>query len=196
MRSTPEEIRRRIAKRKRSSGSPSKESNRLVTWPGDEEKYGFNHTPSYETKFDDEGNHPLFKKEVFIFKILASSLLFLVIAILFRNNSAAFDPARDFVAKSMDNDFKFATVANWYEENFGKPLALLPFPAEDKENEKAVVDKEGSIPVFSGKVLENFEKDGQGIMIETGNGASVEVMNEGFVKFAGVKEGLRKNRYY
>ncbi len=44
MRSTPEEIRRRIAKRKRSSGSPRKESERLITWPGDEEKYGFNHS--------------------------------------------------------------------------------------------------------------------------------------------------------
>jgi stage IV sporulation protein FA len=196
MRSTPDEIRRRIAKRKRNSGSgsgsPRKESNRLITWPGDEEKYGFNHTPSYETKFDNEGNHPLFKKEIFIFKILASVLLFLAIAILFRNNAATFDPARDFVAKSMDTDFKFATVANWYEENFGKPLALLPFPAKDKENDKSIVDKEGSIPVFSGKVLENFEKDGQGIMIETSNGANVEVMNEGFVKFAGVKEGLGK----
>ena len=48
------------------------------------------------------------------------------------------------------------------------------------------------MPVFSGKVLENFEKNGQGIMIETGKGAAVEAMNEGNVMFAGVKEDQEK----
>jgi stage IV sporulation protein FA len=191
MRSTPEEIRRRIAKRKREQGSSGKGPEREITWPGDDEKYGFNHYSSYEAGKDD-GIHPLFKKEVFIFKILASALLFLVIAIMFRENTATFAPAKEFVMKAMEQDFKFATVSKWYEDQFGKPLALLPFTEEEKGGEKTVVEKNHDIPVFSGKVLENFEKNGQGIMIETANGAAVEAMKEGNVMFAGVKEGTGK----
>ncbi len=192
MRSTPEEIRRRIAKRKKETRSTSRKGpEREINWPGDDEKYGFNHYSSYEAGKDDV-IHPLFKKEVFIFKILASAVLFLVIAILFRENSSTFAPAKNFVMKTMEQDFKFATVSKWYEDQFGKPLALLPFTEEGKEGEKTVVEKDHDIPVFSGKVLENFEKNGQGIMIETVKGAPVEAMNEGNVLFAGVKEDTGK----
>jgi len=193
MRSTPDEIRRRIAKRKKmkSSGSKDPGSERLIAWPGDDEKYGLDHFPSYDGG-NDQGGHPLFKKEVFVFKILASALLFLLVAILFRENTATFTPAKEFVTKAMEQDFKFATVAKWYEDSFGKPLALLPFPEEEKTENKEVVDKPNSIPVFSGKVLENFEKNGQGIMVETTNGAPVEAMNAGTVVFAGVREGTGK----
>ncbi|MBY0146707.1 M23 family metallopeptidase [Neobacillus niacini] len=191
MRSTPEEIRRRIAKRKKEMGSSGNRPEREINWPGDDEKYGFNNYSSYDPGKDDD-IHPLFKKEVFIFKILASALLFLVIAIMFRENTATFAPAKDFVVKTMEQDFKFATVSKWYEDQFGKPLALLPFSEEGKESDKTVVEKDHDIPVFSGKVLENFEKNGQGIMIETTKGAAVEAMKEGNVMFAGVKEDTGK----
>jgi stage IV sporulation protein FA len=190
-RSTPEEIRRRIAKRKNDTGATSvKSPDRQIAWPSDDEKYGFNQFTSSGSSNGDDG-HPLFKKEVFFFKILSSVLLFLVIAILFRNHSATFEPARDVVMKTMDKDFKFATVSNWYESKFGKPLALLPFSEKDQTGKKEVVEKEFSVPAM-GKILENFEKNGQGIMIETGKGASVQTINDGIVTFAGVKEGLGK----
>jgi stage IV sporulation protein FA len=192
-RSTPEEIRRRIAKRKNDKGTTSttvKSPDRQIAWPSEDEKYGFNQYTSSGGSDGDDG-HPLFKKEVFFFKILSSILLFLVIAILFRNQSAAFDPARDVVMKTMDKDFKFATVSNWYESKFGKPLALLPFSGTGDVEKKEVAETEFSVPAM-GKILENFEKNGQGIMIETGKGASVKTINEGFVMFAAVKEGLGK----
>jgi stage IV sporulation protein FA len=190
VRSTPEEIRRRMAKRKRDNGTSSpKRPERQIAWPGEEEKYGFNPLSSDSGKVDD--GHPLFKKEVFFFKILVSILLFLSIAVLFRNHSATFEPARDLVMKTMENDFKFATVSKWYEDKFGKPLALLPFTEKKKTGTKTVDQKEYDVPV-SGKILENFEKNGQGIMIETDKGASVKAVKEGNVLFAGVKEGLGK----
>jgi stage IV sporulation protein FA len=191
-RSTPEEIRRRIAKRKNDKGTSVKSPDRQIAWPSDDEKYGFNHLSSPDKSFGDEG-HPLFKKEVIFFKILSSVLLFLVIAILFRNQSAAFEPARDVVMKTMDQEFKFATVSNWYETKFGKPLALLPFSDDDSVGKKEVAEteKEFSVPAM-GKILENFEKNGQGIMIETGKGAEVQTINDGIVTFAGVKEDLGK----
>lgn len=187
-RSTPEEIRRRIAKRKKEMGTQEKSPIRQIEWPGDDESYGFNYSSS-SAGSDGEGGHPLFKKEVFFFKVLASVLLFLVVAILFRNHTATLDPARDAIVKTMDKDFKFATVSKWYEDKFGKPLALLPFTDSDKTGKKEVVENNSAVEV-SGRLLENFKKNGQGIMIETQKGAGVQAINDGFVRFAGVKDGL------
>ncbi|WP_420491442.1 peptidoglycan DD-metalloendopeptidase family protein [Neobacillus drentensis] len=202
-RSTPEEIRRRIAKRKKEQGSNSnansnsnsnsnaKSPEHQITWPGDDDHYDFKYMSPSISGGEDPG-HPLFKKEVFFFKILASALLFLAVAILFRNHTVKLEPARDFVTSQMDKDFKFAVVSNWYEEKFGKPLALLPFTDDKTSDQKTVAENQNlSVPAM-GKILENFQKNGQGIMIETGKGAAVQAINDGLVTFAGVKEGLGK----
>jgi stage IV sporulation protein FA len=188
VRSKSDEIRRRIAKRRKSIDGPGKYQNRSLTMPGDDEKYGFNQMISYEGRREAEETHPLFKKEVFFFKILASIFLFLVIAILFRNHNAPLDSTRNIVKKTMDMEFQFATVTNWYENKFGKPLALLPFTEKKQEIEKTT-EQQYSVPA-TGRVVENFVKNGQGVMIETGKGAQVKAMNEGIITFAGIKEGL------
>ncbi|WP_066365547.1 peptidoglycan DD-metalloendopeptidase family protein [Neobacillus fumarioli] len=187
-RSSADEIRRRIAKRKKSKESSVNGHDQHIIWPGDSE-YEF---PTYtsDNGTNDE-NHPLFRKEVFFFKFLASVLLFLAVAILFRNHSATLAPVRDFVTRSMDTDFKFAVVSDWYEKKFGKPLALLPFSQDDQKGKTEVVQTEYAVPAM-GKILENFQKNGQGIMIETQKGAAVQVIKDGFVNFAGVKDGLGK----
>ena len=91
---------------------------------------------SYESGPIEEANHPLFRKEVFIFKILASACLVLIVAIMFRNQTPILDPAREFVTKSMQEDFQFAAVSDWYESTFGKQLALLPTSDTDKTKVK------------------------------------------------------------
>lgn len=191
VRSRADEIRRRIARRRKSKGRADTihQLDSMFPLPEDEEKYGFNQSITYEGDGLDEGMHPLFRKEVFFFKILASACLFLMVAILFRNHSSALDPARSLVKKSMDTEFQFATVTNWYENKFGKPLALLPFSGKKKANPPS--STQYALPA-SGKVLENFQKNGQGIMIETGKGVQVKAMNEGIVRFSGVKAGLGK----
>lgn len=188
-----EEIRKRIARRKRERNnqkklyrpySAKKESNS----PGllfNDDKYGFDELVSYEAG-PGEGEHPLFRKEVFFFKVLCSAILFLVIAILFKSQTPALEPAKGFVQKGFSQDFQFAAVGKWYEEKFGQPLALLPEQKVKEEN-----NNDFSIPA-SGKILEHFEKNGQGIMIETDKSAPVEAVNEGWIMFAGVKEGLGK----
>jgi stage IV sporulation protein FA len=189
VKSRSDEIRRRIAKRRKSMDKTGKYQDRNLTFPGEDEKYGFNHIISYGDEHGEE-IHPLFRKELFLFKILLSVSLFLVVAILFRNHSAVLDPARNIVKKTMDTEFQFASVSNWYENKFGKPLVLLPF-TEKKETVDKTSDPEYSVPA-SGRVVENFIKNGQGVMIETGKGAQVKAINEGMVLFAGIKEGLGK----
>ncbi|MCM3704428.1 MULTISPECIES: M23 family metallopeptidase [Cytobacillus] len=188
MNSRADEIRKRIERRKKEKERFSKKKDSTVLWTEDEERYGFNKLPSYESKIE-EGNHPLFRKELFLFKLLASACIFLVAAILFKNQAATFDPARDFVKTAMEKDFQFAAVSGWYEEQFGKPLALLPF-SDGKSNEKnADENSEYALPA-SAKILEEFDDNGQRITIETGKEASIEAMSEGLVRFAGKKDGF------
>lgn len=188
-----DDIRKRVAQRKRERERMTKNLNNRVLWAEDEERYGFEKLSSYDGGGSGEGNHPLFRKEWFLFKLLASACLFLVVAIMFKNNAATFDSARAFVKTSMEKDFQFVAVSNWYEEQFGKPLALLPFKDEKKEDDKksTVSNTEYALPA-SAKILEGFSVNGQRITIETGKGAAVEAMSEGLVSFAGKKEGFGK----
>jgi stage IV sporulation protein FA len=189
--SRADEIRRRIAKRKKSRGSTQTTvaTKKPMFWAEDEERYGFDRISSYEGG-PDEGTHPLFNKEVFVFKILASVCLVLIVGILFKNDNPTFQKARDVVQTTMENNFQFAVVSDWYESKFGKPLALLPF-SEKKEpkNTVATGSTQYALPA-SGRIIEDFAHNGQGIMIETGKDAYVEALNEGIITFAGVKEGF------
>ncbi len=184
------EIRKRIAKRKRvknSANLPNKSREPSSFLVKDEEKYGYDSYSSYEGGQNQPG-HPLFRAEVFMFKVLCSVCLVLIVAILFKNNASQFDTARTFVSKTMENDFQFATISAWYEDQFGSPLALLPKKDENQEEEKPA---QYAVPAV-GTVLESFQVNGQGIMIETGSNSKVEAMNEGVVTFAGTRDNLGK----
>lgn len=187
--SKSDEIKKRIANRKKERERSDRRNQSRSCLPADDEKYGFNHVSSFEAAPGGD-DHPLFQKEVFLFKVLASVCLFLAVAILFRNQSSTFDTTRDLVKKGMGREFQFAAVSEWYEGKFGKPLAFLPLSGSDKK-ESWDTDQEYALPA-SGRILENFEKNGQGIMIETEKGNPVETMNEGLVVFASVKEGIGK----
>jgi stage IV sporulation protein FA len=90
----------------------------------------------------------------------------------------------------MEKDFQFTTVANWYEEQFGKPIALLPFT--NQETDEATEESQPYALPASGKILEEFGEDGQKVTIETPKGAAVTAMSGGMVEFAGIKEGFGK----
>ncbi|RIW37689.1 M23 family peptidase [Bacillus salacetis] len=183
-----DEIRKRIARRKRMSNNTSSSSlSRNMLLPADEERYGGERFSSYEGG-PSEGGHPLFSKEFFILKILGASVLVLCMAILFQNQVPGFDKARSFAEKTMTSEFQFAAVSTWYEDQFGKPLALLPKGNDAGEAGKTET-AEYALPA-SGKVVENFKSNGQGIMVQTGKGAKVEAMKGGLVIFAGKKDEL------
>jgi stage IV sporulation protein FA len=89
----------------------------------------------------------------------------------------------------MEKEFQFAAVSSWYEERFGKPLALLPVKEQADENE--IAEHQYAIPASS-RIVENFQESGQHIIIETGAEAEVTAMGEGLVHFVGNKEGFGK----
>ncbi len=133
--------------------------------------------------------HPLWNKEVFLMKILAAAILFFAMAIIFQSPSPKLEKAKLGIKEAMGKEFQFAVVADWYEDTFGKPLALFPtLPAGNETDNNEVPDHYAS-PV-TGKVLEPFSDENQGILIETGTGAEVEAMSAGTVVFAGKREDL------
>ena len=137
------EIRDRIEKRRKQSGERA--------WTGID--HSEDEATMYST-YEPEQNHPLFKKEYFFFKLLAAICLFLIVAVIFRYPSQQLDVARNYVTKSMNQDFQFAAVSSWYELTFGKPIAFLP----QKEEAIETVDEPYALPA-SAKITQTFRNE-------------------------------------
>ncbi|WP_174729864.1 M23 family metallopeptidase [Mesobacillus harenae] len=189
MSSRADELRKRIAKRKKDREKADTDLQRRFFLAEDEERYGYDKFPSLNGN-SGEGNHPLFRKEVFIFKILISACLVLIIAILFREPNTKLDPAKNLVKSALEKDFQFASVSSWYEDQFGKPLALLP--GKKTVEEEDLNGQQYALPASGSRILKDFDANGQSITIETGKDAEVEAMNEGLVIKVGVEEGFGK----
>jgi stage IV sporulation protein FA len=188
-----DEIRKRIAKRKRTTNKVTTQrgySNSSYFLPSDEERYGSERYSSFEGGPPPEGFHPLFKKETFMMKILGAGIMVLITAIMFKSPSPVFDEAKTVVNRTLETEFQFAAISSWYEEQFGKPLALLPGGTEEKNAASEEVSTEEYARPVSGKVIENFKTNGQGIMLETEFGEDVAAMKGGLIIFAGKKEEL------
>ncbi|MBA9025724.1 MULTISPECIES: M23 family metallopeptidase [Bacillaceae] len=181
-------IQERIAKRRKRA-----EHHQQGAWANliQDETDGYSPPLSYESP--SPGNDfPLFKKEWFLFKILAAACLFLLVAIAFKHPSTQLDEVRSVVKETMNQEFQFATVASWYEDTFGKPIAF--YPDKTKKESGTVADRpdnQSALPVI-GKITESFEVNGEGVLIETSQNKKVNALREGIVMFAGVKEGLGK----
>ena len=97
----------------------------------EEEQYFAGENFDSETVFIEDGEkeiHPLFRKEVFFFKVLLSAILVLSVAILYKNAPSSFDGAKAVTEKVMKEEFQFATVAKWYEnslENLSCSIRLM-----------------------------------------------------------------------
>lgn len=185
------EVLKRIEKRKKYKRSyPPKtiESERNVktpVFPEYQEQHDFTWFSTNEGMKNTE--HPLFNREIFLFKILASACLVLIVAIAFKNQSQQLEPVRSTVTKVMEKEFQFAMVADWYEDTFGKPLALFPEKAPNKKEAPAKY----ALPA-NGVILEDFQADNQGVTIQTVKGEAVEAIQSGVVKFAGVDKEFGK----
>ncbi|MED4530865.1 M23 family metallopeptidase [Metabacillus fastidiosus] len=178
-----DEFRRRMARRKKNRQSEEEQVSRQTSlYVSDEEKYGSYSFPSYEAnpieEKNNKPNHPLFRADLFIFKILFSACLILLTAIAFKGNSPVFQEVRSSVTYALEEEFQFAIVAKWYREQFGNPTAL--FNQTDQKAEKSEkVTNELAVPA-SGRITESFKDNGQGIIVET-NSPVVKPMNEGMV---------------
>ncbi|WP_347549421.1 M23 family metallopeptidase [Pseudalkalibacillus hwajinpoensis] len=142
-----------------------------------------NHSYSYQNT--EVKIHPLFNKQSFLIRSMMAGCLFLAAGILFKAESERLAPVQGYVSDMMEQEFQFAAVKNWYEGKFGNPVALFPTAPEDTAGEQPLY----ALPA-SGKVLENFETTGKGIMVETVLSTEVEAIDAGVVTYAANKEGI------
>lgn len=133
----------------------------------------------------------LISKEKILFKLLLSALLFFSVAILFKQSGDQFSHAKEFVQYTFEQDFQFASVADWYEKQFGKPLAILPERLKKLDSDDVSSQQHYALPV-SGKIVEPFDVEKKGILLETGVDATIECIQDGFVVFVGEKDDLNK----
>ncbi|MGP7816834.1 peptidoglycan DD-metalloendopeptidase family protein [Niallia sp. 01092] len=187
MSSRIDDIRKRIEKRKREQSRMEKNVDSRIVWT-DEDNSSF---PRNNEPYDDDRHHvhPLFRKELFLLKILGAAILFLAVAIITKQQSETFAPAENAIRQAMNQEFNFAGVSKWYENQFGKPLAFLPSDMDGKSNNETNHLQQYALSA-SGKILEDFKENGQRVAIETGSDTTVQAMNEGTVVFAGEKEGF------
>ncbi|MFK2824523.1 M23 family metallopeptidase [Bacillus sp. B190/17] len=134
--------------------------------------------------------HPLFSWERFLFKWLAAAALVLATAILFQHPSPVFEEGRGWMEQTMEKEFPFSKAAEWYEHTFGEPLPFTVNSWKAKE-ERLNEGSEVALPV-SGHILEDFQTNGQGILVKTGSEEEVKSIRDGTVIFTGTKEGLGK----
>ena len=181
-----EAMKKRAAKRRQNKMKNRTRQSQVSSYMlKDDEKYSNTYT-SYEDGPLDGNGHPLFNKEAFLFKILASAILILVVGIMFKDGSAKFEKPRQFVVHSMEQSFQFAAVSKWYEDRFGSLSAILPAGLQQTDKDKEELNPQYAVPATS-RVMENFESNGQGILVETVLHSKIEAMNEGHVQFVGKK---------
>jgi len=179
-----EEIKKRIAKRKRERLNwQNTKTNKKDTPPVSFEKEAsYTNTSSYYEDNYKKGIHPLFRSDIFVMKLLLAACLVLITAIIYKNDEGVFKKAQFVVQDVMEEEFNFAAVSKWYEERFGSPIAFFsPAPSSNSTN-----DNQFAVPA-SGHVLESFQDNGQGVTVQTTKKV-VEAMNEGIVIEAGRKE--------
>ncbi|MGA9289623.1 MAG: M23 family metallopeptidase [Anaerobacillus sp.] len=172
-----DDFRKRLNSRKKQR-QPSRS---FVPTEHSHDHHSYSSFPNTEVKI-----HPLFNKQSFLIRSMIAACLFLSAGILFKAESEQLAPVQGYVSNMMADEFQFATVKDWYEGKFGNPVALFPTePVSDSASDAPAY----ALPA-SGKVLEDFETTGKGIMVETVLSSGVEAIDAGVVTYAGDKEGI------
>ncbi|MDQ0207995.1 M23 family metallopeptidase [Alkalicoccobacillus murimartini] len=128
-------------------------------------------------------------------RTLFCTLVFLSLLIIYRTDQAHLEPVRKVVGETFQQEFQFAAVSHWYETNFGRPLSLLPQKSgEDKQhtNEESPIELTPYAVPATGTIRENFDQNGRGVMIETGEGIEVQAATGGFVTDITDKDDIGK----
>ncbi|WP_416151348.1 peptidoglycan DD-metalloendopeptidase family protein [Salipaludibacillus sp. HK11] len=132
---------------------------------------------------------PFFRKDIFMMQTLASICLFLIMAIVLQSSTGVLEQPRNYIRSVFETEFEFDRVALWYEDLFGRPLALVPTQMESVAPGDMDEDllEQYALPA-SGIVRETFHENGRGIFVETDVNESVEAVKSGVVRFIGEDE--------
>lgn len=184
------EIRKRHEQRKKHQHRSGDSKGKPVTYQevSDREDH-LTVIPSYVKDKRPPNGHHLARKQWTVFRLMLAIVLFLAVGVMFKSHAPVLDGARGFVDDTFDHEFQFAKIGDWYEQQFGEPLALFP-KSKDTHDQKVDQKPQGSdyAEPVSGTVKESFDDTQKGILLQTGNKAGVKAVQEGIVVSVG-KEG-------
>ncbi|WP_067837388.1 M23 family metallopeptidase [Amphibacillus sediminis] len=127
--------------------------------------------PSHQDQI--KSRTPLFVKQ-----LLIASAFFLFTVMFLQSDSNQFEKSRSWLYTQLVEDFPFATVNVWYQEQFGVPFGFFV--------DQSTVPTYGQLafPV-SGTVSQPFNTNGQGVLIQVDDQPEVFSIEQGTVIFAG-----------
>lgn len=180
-------IKARKRTRKLAQSSTDAISSYFLT---NEEKYSSFPEIIYEVN-DSNEKQPIINKKNFsisiLYKAIFSVALFLFSFVMLKTDIFTMEKTKLFLLQSLQTEFPFAMVHEWYIENLGVPLSLVP-------QEHMVIDfADDSLhsPII-GDVIESFQTNGAGIIISPQNESVIHAVNKGIVIFAGNKDDIGK----
>jgi stage IV sporulation protein FA len=181
-----DDIRKRIAKRREQEDKWGHPNQMMTKFPLNEAQTTEDgYTYSYDDLVEQQGKK-IMNHSTFLFRSLLSAVIVLGLAIILKSNSPIASEVRTGLSKVYNSEFQFASIQKWYEDRFGSPIAFLP----QLNNKKETVDSVDYGVPATGKVLQSFKTDGQGILIQTELNQKVEAIDGGNVIFVGEKDDL------
>ncbi|MFB4158284.1 peptidoglycan DD-metalloendopeptidase family protein [Geomicrobium sp. JSM 1781026] len=188
-----DQIRREAEKKRRKEWKPAdspKEKTHLAYYPSREEMN--EHEPEFYMWRDDEKKMKTSSRnekvrQRFFIQWLCALGIFVVTAIVAQTNQASLEPVRQTAMQWYGEEFQFAAVSGWYEEQFGRPLALFPGDLnESGEQIEAPIGEGYALPAAGIiEVRESFSENGQAMIVETAEDAMVTAARGGVVIRAG-----------
>lgn len=180
----------RARKKSRSRSRMTNQSMPSFTMT-DEEKYGSFPEMIYEV--DEVKKSPKKKSTeqrvflTYLSKAVLSAALFLISFVMLKTDFITVEKPKQLLLQSLQNEFPFAAVHEWYVANLGIPLSLVP-------QERMVLDFANDLleTPITGEVIESFQTNGSGIMISPENESVIHSVNKGIVIFAGNKNETDK----
>ncbi|RYM06845.1 M23 family metallopeptidase [Sporolactobacillus sp. THM7-7] len=138
-----------------------------------------------------EEKQPIFPGRRLFVQSLLAALLFSAVYWMEHHEDERLLPVKKTITAAMTEDFQFVAVSDWYEKHLGQPVGFLPDLNGGRSGGESETVSDGSrsfeVPV-SGEVTDRFNKENNGITVETPPHSSVEAAKDGQVVFVGTKE--------
>ncbi|TCS96495.1 M23 family metallopeptidase [Hazenella coriacea] len=123
-----------------------------------------------------------------VYQFIGAGFLFVLTFLVFQSNSPTMRPVEQFTVQVMTRDFNFSGMSQWYQQIVGTSPSILPAFWSKLEAPKATSISWGT-PV-NGTIVYPFDNKRKGVVIRSTIQSPVGAAAEGWVIFAGQKEGL------
>lgn len=187
MKTQTADVRRRHQERKRQRKRSEYSQKKPVVYheSGERDDHLSVYHPRLEDSHNRGNNRGFVRKQWIVFRVMIAAVLFLAVGVMFKSPAPVLEDARGFVKNTFQNEFQFAMVGDWYQKQFGEPLALFPKLKDKGETKVDTEESPNYAEPVSGTVTKDFADTEKGITIQTKGKEPVKAVKQGMVNFVG-----------